>query len=192
MSESPSQPPQGSSTDAPEPLVELVDEAGRTTGTAPKLAAHQPPGTRHRAISAFLLDNEDRLLLQRRALVKYHSGGLWSNTCCGHPLPGEAPRDAALRRLREEFGVVPEPLASAGTVLYHVLDPVSGLVEHEWNHLFVGRFTEPPRPDPAEIAEWRVVPLDDVDGAVADEPFTAWFSAVYDGVRTALKEFAGH
>lgn len=191
MSESPGQSVHGSANDGSEPLVELVDDTGRTTGTAPKLAAHQPPGTRHRAISVFLLDGADRLLLQRRAMAKYHSGGLWSNTCCGHPLPGEAPRDAALRRLRDEFGVVPEPLTAAGTVLYHVSDPVSGLVEHEWNHLFVGRFAEPPRPDPAEIAEWRVVPLDEVDAAVAGEPFTAWFGAVYDGVRTTLKELAG-
>ena len=80
---------------ADEILLELVDENGVTIGTAEKLAAHQPPGQLHRAFSVFLFDERGRLLLQQRALGKYHSPGVWSNTCCGHPYPGEAPFAAA-------------------------------------------------------------------------------------------------
>ncbi|MET9933122.1 NUDIX domain-containing protein, partial [Streptomyces sp. NPDC006324] len=76
-------------------MLELVDEDGRTIGTAEKLTAHQAPGQLHRAFSVFLFDETGRLLLQRRALGKYHSPGVWSNTCCGHPYPGEAPFAAA-------------------------------------------------------------------------------------------------
>jgi isopentenyl-diphosphate delta-isomerase len=170
-----------------EPLVELVDDAGRTIGTMPKLAAHQAPGTPHRAISVFLFDLEDRLLLQQRAVEKYHSGGLWSNTCCGHPLPGERPRRAALRRLRDELGVVPELLEPAGTVRYHVVDDGSGLVESEWNHLFVGRFAGTTTPDPREVGGCRLVPLDELDAVVASDRFTPWFGAVLDAARPALR-----
>ncbi|SCE55249.1 isopentenyl-diphosphate delta-isomerase, partial [Streptomyces sp. DfronAA-171] len=84
------------STSTEDILLELVDESGATIGTAEKLAAHQPPGQLHRAFSVFLFDREGRLLLQRRALGKYHSPGVWSNTCCGHPVPGRGP----LRRRR--------------------------------------------------------------------------------------------
>ena len=86
-------------------MLELVDEDGATIGTAEKLAAHQPPGQLHRAFSVFLFDEQGRLLLQRRALGKYHSPGVWSNTCCGHPYPGEAPFAAAARRTYEELGI---------------------------------------------------------------------------------------
>lgn len=98
---------------SPAILLELVDEEGNTIGTAEKLAAHQAPGQLHRAFSVFLFDEQGRLLLQRRALGKYHSPGVWSNTCCGHPYPGEAPFAAAARRTYEELGVSPSLLAEA-------------------------------------------------------------------------------
>jgi isopentenyl-diphosphate Delta-isomerase len=177
--------------DPGEPLVELVDERGRTTGVTPKLAAHRPPGQLHRAISIFLLDASGRLLIQRRARAKYHSGGLWSNTCCSHPAPGEAPADAAVRRLREELGVEPIDLTEAGSTVYDVTDPVSRLVEREWNHLFVGYALQSPSPEPLEVEEWAAVPLDELDEL--DEPhgatgrtFTAWFPTVLDAVMPSL------
>jgi isopentenyl-diphosphate Delta-isomerase len=172
--------------DPGEPLVELVDEGGRTTGVTPKLAAHRPPGQLHRAISIFLLDAGGRLLIQRRARAKYHSGGLWSNTCCSHPAPGEAPADAAVRRLREELGVDPTDLTEAGSTVYDVTDPVSGLVEREWNHLFVGYALQSPSPDPLEVEEWAAVPLDELDGAGTRRTFTAWFPTVLDAVMPSL------
>jgi isopentenyl-diphosphate delta-isomerase len=169
-------------------LVELVDEQGRALGTMPKLAAHAAPGHLHRAISVFLLDEDGRLLLQRRAAGKYHSGGLWSNTCCSHPAPGEAPLAAGVRRVGEELGVATTGLAEAGTVIYRVSDPVSGLVEHEYNHLLVGRTAGTPDPDPAEVGELTGVTLDELARMRAATPFTAWFPAVLDAVRPALED----
>ncbi len=173
------------------PLVELVDERGRTLGLSPKLAAHEPPGQLHRAISVFLVDARGRLLLQRRASSKYHSGGLWSNTCCSHPAPGEPPAVAAARRVREELGIDPVGLAEAGTTIYHVSDPVSSLVEREWNHLFVGRALEVPAPDPQEVEDCAAVPLDELTGAGSDRAFTAWFPVVLDAVLPSLHALAG-
>jgi isopentenyl-diphosphate delta-isomerase len=167
-------------------LVELVDGAGLAIGTAPKLAAHQPPGRLHRAVSVFLLDDGGRVLLQRRALGKYHSGGLWSNTCCSHPRPGEDPGAAAARRVTEELGVAAEAMEAAGTVTYRVADPVSGLVEHEFNHLFVGRVRQPPSPDPAEIAECAFVALPELERLRAAGGFTAWFPVVLEAAAAAL------
>jgi isopentenyl-diphosphate Delta-isomerase len=169
-----------------EELVELVDEAGRTVGTMGKLAAHQPPGRLHRAISVFLLDQDDRLLLQRRAEGKYHSGGLWSNTCCSHPRAGEPPAEAAARRVREELGVTAQELTAAGTVIYRVTDPVSGLVEHEFNHLFTGRVLADPSPDLDEIAECAFVALPDLERMPAPGEFTAWFPIVLQAATPAL------
>jgi isopentenyl-diphosphate delta-isomerase len=171
---------------APVQLVELVDGNGVTIGTAEKMEAHLGGGRLHRAFSVFLLDAHGRLLLQQRAKGKYHSGGLWSNTCCGHPSPGESPHDAAIRRLREELGIRPKALCAVGTVRYHVADPVSGLAEQEWNHLFVGRFDGIPDPAPAEVAGYRSVFLGELLEMQKAEPFTPWFANVFDAVKKNL------
>jgi isopentenyl-diphosphate Delta-isomerase len=177
--------------DPDEPLVELVDERGRTVDLVPKLAAHQPPGQLHRAVSIFLVGPNGRLLLQRRASSKYHSGGLWSNTCCSHPAPGEAPIDAAARRVVEELGIEPVGLAEAGTIAYGVTDPVSGLIEREWNHLFVGRAVGEPSPDPSEVEDWASVPLDQVARRGTGPDFTAWFPVVLGAVLPTLRSLNG-
>ncbi|QRN81908.1 MAG: isopentenyl-diphosphate Delta-isomerase [Nocardiopsis sp. BM-2018] len=171
-------------------LLELVDEAGTTTGTAEKLSAHQAPGRLHRAFSVFLLDDRGRLLLQRRALSKYHSPGLWSNTCCGHPLPGEPPFAAAARRTGEELGLAPELMRAAGTVRYHHTDPVSGLVEREYNHLFAGVVRAEPRPDPEEVAQTAFVDSAELERLRTEAQFSVWFPTVLDAVRPALRELA--
>ncbi|MEU0404728.1 isopentenyl-diphosphate Delta-isomerase [Streptomyces sp. NPDC006197] len=177
---------------APAPIMlELVDEEGRTIGTAEKLAAHQAPGQLHRAFSVFLFDESGRLLLQRRALGKYHSPGVWSNTCCGHPYPGEAPFAAAARRTFEELGVSPTLLAEAGTVRYNHPDPASGLVEQEFNHLFVGLVQAAPRPDPEEIESTDFVTADELAERHAAAPFSAWFMTVLDAARPAIRELTG-
>ena len=172
-------------------MLELVDEDGTTIGTAEKLAAHQAPGQLHRAFSVFLFDESGRLLLQRRALGKYHSPGVWSNTCCGHPYPGEAPFAAAARRTFEELGVSPSLLAEAGTVRYNHPDPASGLVEQEYNHLFVGLVQAEPRPDPEEIGETAFVTAEELAARHASAPFSAWFMTVLDAARPAVKELTG-
>ncbi len=172
-------------------LLELVDEEGVTIGTAEKLAAHQPPGQLHRAFSVFLFDERGRLLVQQRALGKYHSPGVWSNTCCGHPYPGEAPFAAAARRTFEELGVSPSLLAEAGTVRYTHPDPASGLVEQEYNHLFVGLVQSPLRPDPEEVASTVFVTPDELAERHAKDTFSAWFMTVLDAARPAVRELTG-
>ncbi|MEU5191321.1 isopentenyl-diphosphate Delta-isomerase [Streptomyces klenkii] len=178
--------------DSAEPIMlELVDEDGRTIGTAEKLSAHIAPGRLHRAFSVFLFDDEGRLLLQRRALEKYHSPGVWSNTCCGHPYPGEPPFVAAARRTGEELGIAPALMREAGTVRYNHPDPDSGLVEQEYNHLFVGIVRAEPRPAPEEIAETAFVTPDELDTLRARYPFSAWFMTVLDAARPAVREVTG-
>ncbi|MEU9326768.1 isopentenyl-diphosphate Delta-isomerase [Streptomyces canus] len=172
-------------------LLELVDEHGVTIGTAEKLAAHQPPGQLHRAFSVFLFDERGRLLLQQRALGKYHSPGVWSNTCCGHPYPGEAPFAAAARRTYEELGVSPSLLAEAGTVRYNHPDPDSGLVEQEYNHLFVGMVQATLAPDPEEVGATEFVTPDELAERHAKDAFSSWFMTVLDAARPAVRELTG-
>ncbi|MEV6652106.1 isopentenyl-diphosphate Delta-isomerase [Streptomyces sp. NPDC051219] len=172
-------------------MLELVDEDGNTIGTAEKLSVHQAPGQLHRAFSVFLFDEAGRLLIQRRALGKYHSPGVWSNTCCGHPYPGEAPFAAAARRTHEELGLSPSLLAEAGTVRYNHPDPASGLVEQEYNHLFVGMAQAPVRPDPAEVGETAFVTPAELASRHEKAVFSAWFMTVLDAARPAIRELTG-
>jgi isopentenyl-diphosphate delta-isomerase len=154
--------------------VILVGAEDNETGTMPKLDAHRQ-GVLHRAVSVLVRDSRGRLLLQQRALSKYHSGGLWTNTCCGHPRPGEAAAEAASRRLLEEMGFSC-PLTFLLSMQYRA--PVSnGLTEHELVHVFGGRFDGAPRPNPDEVMGWR---WGDPAGIARDleerpEIFTVWF-----------------
>jgi len=154
--------------------VILVDAADREVGTAPKLEAHRA-GLLHRAFSVFVFDHAGALLLQRRARAKYHSGGLWTNTCCGHPRPGEPVAAAARRRLREEMGFACD-LTVVGTFTYRAAVG-GGLVENESDHVFVGRHDGVPVPDPAEIEAWKRSSVPDLLRALRRTPhhFTAWF-----------------
>ena len=153
--------------------VILVDADDRAIGTAEKLDAHRR-ALLHRALSVFLFDRAGRVLLQRRAAGKYHSPGLWSNACCSHPRPGEETAAAARRRLREELGV-DCALAHALTFTYRA-EVEGGLVEHEVDHVFVGRFDGEPRPDPAEVGAVEWAGPEDLRAALAAEPerFTKW------------------
>lgn len=176
----------------PDPIMlELVDEDGTTIGTAEKLSAHLAPGRLHRAFSVFLFDDAGRLLLQQRALGKYHSPGVWSNTCCGHPYPGEAPFAAAVRRTAEELGVSPSLLREAGTVRYNHPDPASGLVEQEYNHLFAGLVGPELRPDPEEVGGTAFVSATELAELHEQRPFSAWFMTVLDAARPVVRELTG-
>jgi isopentenyl-diphosphate delta-isomerase len=172
-------------------LLELVDDAGVTIGTGEKLWAHQQPGRLHRAFSVFLFDQHGRLLLQQRALGKYHSPGVWSNTCCGHPYPGEQPFVAAARRTAEELGVAPALLCEAGTVRYDLPDEASGLIEREWNHLFVGLVTAEPAPDPTEVGDTRFVTAQELKQLQEDRPFSVWFRTVFEAALPGIREITG-
>ena len=162
-------------------MLIAVDEHGRQTGTVEKMAAHRD-GVLHRAFSIFVFDEADRLLLQRRARGKYHSGGLWSNTCCSHPRVGESLPDAAHRRLREEMGFdcLLDPVF--GFVYRAVLD--GGLVEHEYDHVLAGRFHGDPTPDPHEVDGWKWESPTVIRSRLERNPnaFTAWFEQALDGL----------
>ena len=136
----------------------------------------------HGRFSVFVFDEAGRLLLQRRADRKYHSGGLWSNTCCSHPRAGESLLEAAHRRLREEMGLDCPLRAVFGFVYRAALD--GGLVEHEFDHVVVGRFEGVPAPDEREVGAWRWERLAAIQSQLAEEPgaFTAWFKLALDGL----------
>ena len=165
------------STDT-EDVVVLVDERDVQVGIAPKLAVHRE-GRLHRAVSVMLFDDDGQALLQRRASGKYHSPGRWSNTCCGHPRPGESTLEAAKRRLRDELGIHACDLEHVSKFIYQA-DLGGGLVEHELDHVFVGRWSGVLRPDPAEVSATRWVRRDDLEANLARSPgrYTAWFPAV--------------
>ncbi|MBI1170433.1 isopentenyl-diphosphate Delta-isomerase [bacterium] len=140
-----------------------------------KLEVHQR-GLRHMAISVFVM-NGDKTLLQRRALGKYHTPGLWANTCCTHPRWGEAPEACALRRLEEELGITGLTLRQAGTTEYRA-EVGQGLIEHEVVDIFVAQATERLfiEPNPEEVLETAWVALPDLTRQVQAEParFTPW------------------
>ncbi len=165
-------------------LVVLVDARDRPIGAAPKLAVHQT-GELHRAFSVFLFDHESRLLLQQRARGKYHSGGLWTNTCCGHPRPDEPLATAASRRLREEMGIGGD-LHQAGTFLYRAV--VGDLIEHEVDHVLVGRFAGEPSPNPHEVGAWRWVARPALEAELARTPerFSSWFPQALEIASTFI------
>jgi isopentenyl-diphosphate Delta-isomerase len=167
------------SQDADEVVV-LVDQDDVAVGVLPKLQAHRD-GRLHRAVSVVLFDDLGRLLLQRRAAAKYHSGGLWSNTCCGHPRPGESVIDAAGRRLSAELGIARCELVVVSRFVYHA-SLGDGLVEHELDHVLIGRWNGSARPEPAEVSETRWVTHADLLGELEAAPatFTVWTRAVVD------------
>lgn len=161
-------------------LVELVDEQGRSVGSLPVAAAHTAPGQLHRAFSVLLFNDYGQVLLQQRASVKTRFPLLWTNTCCGHPAPGQPVTEAAARRLREEMGLSAH-LVEAGAFRYQAADPATGRVEHEFDHVLVGRVEGmEPTPDPAEVADTVWVSLGELRTAMAAVPagYTPWLAQV--------------
>ncbi len=164
-----------------EERVILVDRNGHQVGTAEKLHAHRA-GALHRAFSIFIFDLKGNLLLQRRARTKYHSGGLWSNTCCSHPRPNESLHEAAHRRLREEMG-----FDCALKVLFHFTYQVqlaNDLFEHEYDHVFVGHYDGEPTPNPEEVDDWIWIDLEGLRKDIREHPdrYTYWLRCCVDQV----------
>jgi isopentenyl-diphosphate delta-isomerase len=155
-----------------EPLI-LVDESNRAVGAAPKQAVHAK-GLLHRAFSIFMTDERGRILLQQRNPRKYHSGGLWANSCCGHPRPGERTVTAAHRRLDEELGVT-GPLRFGFFARYQA-DLDHGMHENELVYVYFGRLRSRPRPDPAEVADLELLSLPELSRRIKRKPgdFTYW------------------
>jgi isopentenyl-diphosphate delta-isomerase len=156
--------------------VILVDEEDREIGTEEKIAAHLGGGRLHRAISIFLFNSRSELLVQQRAATKYHFAGLWSNTCCSHPRPGESIADVSERRLREEMGIS-APLKAVRKFIYKATDLTTSLSEHELVHLVVGHTDVDPRPDASEVGDWAWMGLDQLRKNLEKTPsaYTPWF-----------------
>ncbi|MFP5251714.1 MAG: isopentenyl-diphosphate Delta-isomerase [Actinomycetes bacterium] len=160
----------------PEELVVLLDDAGRPIGSAPKSEVHTDATPRHLAFSCHLLDADGRMLVTRRALGKIAWPGVWTNSCCGHPAPGEPLEAAVQRRLQHELGTTAEGLELVlPDFSYRAVD-ASGIVEHELCPVFVGRITGPLQPDPSEVAEWQWVEPERLLTAIRATPwaFSPW------------------
>ncbi|KWT65205.1 Isopentenyl-diphosphate delta-isomerase [Hyphomicrobium sulfonivorans] len=159
--------------------VILVDPDDQPLGTERKIEAHVE-GKLHRAFSVLIHDGNGRMLLQQRAPEKYHSGGLWTNACCGHPRPGEATIDAARRRLIEEMGI-DCPLVPLHSLTYRA-DVGNGLIEHEVVHLFVGHWDGAVAADPSEVSDYAWKTLNETRAEALNDPerFTAWFRVYLD------------
>lgn len=159
--------------DAQEQVI-LVDDHDREIGLMDKMEAHRK-GLLHRAFSIFLFNTDGDLLIQQRALNKYHSGGLWTNACCSHPRAAETIEQAACRRLMEEMGMRAEMKRAFHFMYRAELD--HELIEHELDHVLIGVTDSLPEPDPKEVAGFRYVSIDLLQSEMAEAPeqFTAWF-----------------
>lgn len=170
--------------------VVLVDDAGRDTGACEKLEAHRK-GLKHRAFSVFVFDSTSRLLLQKRSAQKYHSGGLWTNTCCGHPRPGEATAAAARRRLNEEMA-----LDCGLREMFHFSYTATlpqQLIENEIDHVFFGVSDAAPRPHPDEVSEWKRADCGAIHADLARNPhhYTVWLRLCFDRIRELAVSASG-
>lgn len=159
--------------------VILVDKNDKIMGTEHKITAHIE-GKLHRAFSIFVFNPKGELLIQRRAKTKYHSGGLWSNTCCGHQRFGESLEKSAHRRLKEEMGF-DCGLEEKFTFTYKIKFD-NGLTENEYDHVFVGSFDDEPHPNPKEVDDWKWVNLKELKLAIWKDPddYTYWFKRCMD------------
>lgn len=168
-----------------EERVVLVDPQDNPIGTQEKLKAHRD-GQLHRAVSVFIFNQQKQLLLQQRAQTKYHSGGLWSNTCCGHPRKEESPLLAAKRRLWEEMGIQAEIKKSFEST-YHI--PLgNGLIEYEFDHVFIGFFEGSPAPVPEEVSSWKWIDWENLKNEILNDPekYTIWFKILLDQLEQVI------
>lgn len=160
-------------------MVILVDENDNPIGTMPKMEAHEK-AMLHRAFSVFILNANDEVLLQQRANDKYHSAGLWTNTCCSHPHPGEDTLGAARRRLKEEMGMEAD-LQFVFKFMYKA--PFDNLLtEHEIDHVFIGKTDQLPIINPEEVASYKYMKPEDIKLDMEQNPqsYTAWFRIIFN------------
>jgi len=170
-----------------EPFVILVDENDKQTGISGKMEAHQK-ALLHRAVSVFVVDPGGKWILQRRAIDKYHSNGLWTNTCCTHPHPGESNIGAALRRLKEEMGMECSLVELFSFTYKEKLN--NELTEHEFDHVFYGVSDKDPVINTSEVEEWEAVSFDDLHADISENPanYTYWFKEIYKKVHLHITE----
>lgn len=156
--------------------VVIVNRKGEEIDKGEKLKVHQE-GKLHRAFSIFIFNKNGELLLQRRARGKYHSAGLWSNTCCSHPRPGFNIKEEAERRLKEEMGIK-TGLREVFSFIYRAR--VGELIEYEFDHIFFGRFDGKPKIDKKEVEDWMWISLDELEKDIKKNPkkYTFWFKKI--------------
>jgi isopentenyl-diphosphate Delta-isomerase len=167
--------------------VILVDEQDIPVGVAEKMEAHIS-GTLHRAFSVFIFNSKGEMLLQQRAISKYHSGGLWTNACCSHPSPGEETASAAQRRLQEELGFV-VPVTKVFDFLYKAAFD-NGLIEHEFDHVLIGTYDGGINFAPEEVMATAYKTMDDIKQELLLHPdtYTAWFHLAFPKIENWLNE----
>lgn len=172
---------------AMESSVILVDENDKEVGTELKTRAHQE-GKLHRAFSIFIFNSKGELLLQKRSSKKYHSGGLWSNTCCSHPVPNETTESAAHRRLKEEMGLDCD-LKEVFSFVYKT-NLSGGLTEHEFDHVLVGYFDGEPKFNPDEVEEIKWVDAESLTRDIKQNPakYTYWLKECCSQVVSSMKD----
>lgn len=170
-----------------EEKVILVDQKDEEIGLMTKTEAHRQ-ALLHRAISVFIFNSEGEWLLQRRAISKYHSAGLWTNTCCTHPLPNENNLAAANRRLQQEMGMQCALQELFSFTYKEALD--HELTENEFDHVFVGTTDDKPNINPDEVMEWKYVSFCDLADDIVKEPgnYTVWFLKIVEQVNRLSKK----
>lgn len=169
------------------PYLVLVDEQDQPVGTMEKMETHRK-GLLHRAFSVFIFNAAGDMLLQQRALNKYHSAGLWTNACCSHPFPDETPAAAATRRLQEEMGFV-SAIQPAFQFIYKAAFD-NGLTEFEYDHVFIGEYNGPVHPNPSEVHDYCYLSPREIEAALISHPsrFTAWFHLAFPKVQEWKKQ----
>jgi isopentenyl-diphosphate delta-isomerase len=162
--------------------VILVNENDEPTGIVGKMEAHEK-AMLHRAFSIFIFNDKGEMLLQQRAMKKYHSGGLWSNACCSHPQPGEETYEAAQRRLHEEAGFN-APLEKIFDFIYKV-EFDNGLIEYEFDHVFVGEYEEELNFNKEEVMDFCYKKMKDIHHSLETHPqkYTAWFHLAFPKIE---------
>lgn len=169
-----------------EEFVILVDKEDNKIGLMPKMEAHEK-AMLHRAFSVFVFNKDNELMLQQRAMHKYHSPGLWTNTCCSHQRDGENNIAAGTRRLQEEMGFSTALKETTSFIYKAPFD--NGLTEHELDHILVGHYEGEPVINEDEVASWKWMSLEEVnkDIVVNSEQYTAWFKIIFEKYYTYLE-----
>ncbi|MFI2743111.1 isopentenyl-diphosphate Delta-isomerase [Zhouia sp. PK063] len=162
-----------------EEQVILVDENDKQIGLMPKMEAHEK-GLLHRAFSVFVFNDKGETMVQQRALNKYHSPGLWTNTCCSHQREGETNIEAGKRRLMEEMGFSTDLEESISFIYHAPFD--NGLSEHEYDYILLGKYNDEPKINTEEVASWKWMSLEDLKEDITANPsiYTAWFKIIFD------------
>jgi isopentenyl-diphosphate delta-isomerase len=165
----------------------LVNEKNEEIGYGEKLPVHQNAQL-HRAFSIFVMNSQNQLLLQKRAYHKYHSGGLWANTCCSHPIRGEEQENTIHRRLVEEMGFDCELKQMFHFIYRAELD--NGLTEDEYDHVYLGNYEGIPDPNPDEVCEWKWMDLDKVNDDIKKNPdtYTYWIKQAFNQFYTIYSD----